>query len=113
MKPLRSYAAAGLAAGDAYGRVYPKASKATRETDGPAPLRKAQVKSRVAELQAKVEKEFGMTRVEWLESLARVAKKAEDAEDFSASRGCLREIGLAMPGWYKFGANLGVAHLLC
>ena len=64
----------GLAAGAAYARVYPKASKATAETDGPALLRKAQVKARVAELQAEAAKEFTMTRVEWLASLARVAK---------------------------------------
>ena len=91
----------GLAAGAAYARIYPKSSKATAETDGPALLRKAQVKARVVELQAKVEKEFTLTRIDWLESLLRIAKKAEETEDFSASRGCLREIGLAMPGWYK------------
>lgn len=91
----------GTAAGAAYARIYLKASKATAETDGPALLRKPQVKARVAELQASVEREFTLTRVDWLESLLRVAKKAEDAGDFSASRGCLREIGQAMPDWYS------------
>ena len=61
----------------------------------------AVVKARVSELQANVEKEFTLTRVDWLEPLRRVAEKAKDAEDFSASRGCLREISIAMLGWYK------------
>ena len=108
----------GLAAGAAYARIYPKASKVTAETEGPALLRKAQVKSRVAQLQATVEKEFTLTRVEWLASFARVAKKAESAGDFGAARGCLRELGLAMPGWYsseKHDVNVstpGLAELL-
>lgn len=91
----------GTAAGAAYALIYPKASKATAETEGPALLRKPQVKARVTQLQINVEKEFTLTRVDWLESLLRVAKKAEDAGDFSASRGCLREIGQAMPDWYS------------
>jgi hypothetical protein len=90
----------GLAAGAAYAKVYSKAARSTAETEGPALLRKPQVKARVAELQAEVAQEFKMTRAEWLSSLARVAKSAEVAGEYAAVRGCLREIGLAMPGWY-------------
>ena len=93
--------AGGLAAGAAYARIHPKASAATAETEGPALLRKPQVKGRVVALQAKVEREFTMTRIEWLESLVLIAKKAEAAQNYAAARGCLREIGLAMPGWYS------------
>jgi hypothetical protein len=92
--------AGGRAAGAAYAEVYPNASKATAETEGPALLRKPQVKARVAELQREVEKQFTLTRGEWLHSFLRLAKKAEDAGEYAAARGSLREIGLAMPGWY-------------
>lgn len=58
------------------------------------------VRSRVEELQAEAEAEFVMSRTEWLESFARLARKSEDARDYSAAKGCLREIGLALPQWY-------------
>lgn len=54
------------------------------------------IQDRIAELL----QGFSMTRLQWLESLGRIAAKAEKAGDFSAARGCLREIGLAMPEWY-------------
>jgi hypothetical protein len=58
------------------------------------------VRSRVEELQAEAEAEFVMSRTEWLESFARLARKSEEARDYSAAKGCLREIGLALPQWY-------------
>jgi hypothetical protein len=41
------------------------------------------------------EKRFAMTREQWLERLATIAEKAEDAEDFSAATGALAQIGKA------------------
>lgn len=58
------------------------------------------IKARILELQERVEEKFVMTRVQWLEAFARGARIAEENEDIAAMRGCLREIGLAMPGWY-------------
>lgn len=59
------------------------------------------VLARIEELQAKVEAEFVLTRTEWLNELYDIAKKAKKDSDYSAARGALREIGLAMPGWYS------------
>ncbi len=57
------------------------------------------VKARIAELRGKVaesaEKKFDMTKEKWLERLATIAEKAEDAEDFSAATGALSQIGKA------------------
>lgn len=94
----------GMSAAEAYRKHWPKASKATAETNGPEVARDTQVKLRISELRElvgrKVDEEFPMTRVEWLKSFARIADKAEDAQDFSAAKGCLREIGLAIKDWY-------------
>ncbi|MFZ4764345.1 MAG: hypothetical protein ACOYMN_05280, partial [Roseimicrobium sp.] len=60
---------------------------------------------RVAELRRRssdvAEKHFDFSRERWLARLLGIADKAEAAQDFVAARGCLREIGLAMPGWYS------------
>ncbi len=61
---------------------------------------KVSIQARIEELAKRVEEKFTMTRVEWLESFRRGARAAEKAEDYAAMRGHLREIGLAMPGWY-------------
>jgi hypothetical protein len=58
------------------------------------------IAARVGELQRKAESKFEMSRMEWLEGFARLARKAEKARDFSAAKACLREIGLALPQWY-------------
>ncbi len=58
------------------------------------------VSARVAELQKRAEAKFELSRLDWLESFARLARKAEKAGDFTAARGCLREIGLALSSWY-------------
>jgi phage terminase small subunit len=62
---------------------------------------KGTVKARIEELQAKIETEFVLTRMEWLNELRDIATKAKKDSDYSAARGALREIGLAMPGWYS------------
>lgn len=60
---------------------------------------KDEVAMRIRELREsnarRVEKRFEMTRDDWLERLASIAEKAEDAEDFSAATGALTQIGKA------------------
>ena len=64
---------------------------------------------RISELRAAsaavAEREFDLTRSAWLARLLGLADKAEQAGDYSAARGCLREIGQAMPEWYKPAAE--------
>jgi predicted DNA-binding protein len=54
---------------------------------------------RIAELRKEVgkaaDKKFGLTKDAWLERLERIASAAEDAEDYSAATGALRELGKA------------------
>ena len=51
-------------------------------------------------LQQKSQAKLSLSREEWLESFVRIAKNAENMGDSAAARGCLRELGLAMSGWY-------------
>ncbi|MDB6140214.1 MAG: hypothetical protein JWO94_3286 [Verrucomicrobiaceae bacterium] len=44
---------------------------------------------------------FTLSREAWLETLRRMALAAEKEQDWTAARGCLREIGLAMGDWYR------------
>jgi len=88
--------AVALAAGKAQGAAYAEAGY--KPDDGAASRLSGNVKiqERVAELL----RGFAMTKLEWLQSFARIAVKAEKKGDFQAAKGALREIGLAMPGWY-------------
>ena len=61
-------------------------------------LRVAELKQRSSDV---AERHFDFSRERWLARLLGIAEKAEAAHDFAAARGCLREIGLAMPGWYS------------
>ena len=72
-------------------------SKRSDEGNASAQTEKHGIRARAAELQAQAAKTFSLSRAAWLESFARIAKKAEEAGDYTAARGCLREIGLAMP----------------
>lgn len=92
--------AKGEYAAEAYRAVY-RAKPSVAETNGPRLLRTAQVRARVTALQKQVEQGFTMKRVEWLESFARVAAKAEAVGDYAACVGALRQIGLALPQWYQ------------
>ncbi len=47
------------------------------------------------------ERDFDLTRSAWQARLLALAGKAEAAGDYSAARGCLLEIGQAMPQWYQ------------
>lgn len=91
--------AGGKSATAAYRKVY-GATQRVAEGNACRVMENDGVSARVEELKKKVEAEFAMTRLEWLESFARLAKKAERSKDYSAARGCLREIGLAMARWY-------------
>ena len=87
-----------------------KCSDRTAEVAASALLRPdSEVALRVAELRAAAaavaEREFNLTRSAWLARLLALADKAENAGDYSAARGCLREIGQAMPEWYKSAAE--------
>jgi hypothetical protein len=65
----------------------------------------SKVALRIAELRAKAgqiaDQRFSVRRESWLARLLGIADKAEAAHDFAAATRCLREIGLAMPGWYS------------
>jgi hypothetical protein len=58
------------------------------------------VAERIAEIMEAGAEFVSLNRGEWLESFVRIAGKAEKSKDFSAARASLRELGLAMPGWY-------------
>ena len=85
------------------------ASKKSAQGNASAAIEKYGIRARVAELQAQAAETFSLNRASWLESLARIAKKAEDEKDYAAARGCLREIGLAMPKWYAPSGPDGLA----
>jgi hypothetical protein len=59
----------------------------------------SKVAVRISELRKKVsekaDRKFDLTRDRWLDRLEKIADKAEDAEDYSAATGALREIGKA------------------
>ena len=61
------------------------------------------VSERIAELRLEVsesaKKKFNLTKEKWLDRLEGIAGKAEDAGDFSAATGALREVGKAS-AWY-------------
>lgn len=61
-------------------------------------LRVAELRRRTSDVAAK---HFDFERERWLGRLLGIADKAEAAHDFAAATRCLREIGLAMPGWYS------------
>lgn len=87
-----------------------KCSARTAEVSASALLRaSSEVAMRVSALRdaaARVaERKFALTRSAWLQRLLTLADKAEAAGDFAAARGCLREIGQAMPDWYHAPAE--------
>lgn len=92
--------AAGLNQTEAYMAAYPKAKYDSARAKAPLLFANDSIQSEVASLRKAVKDEFALTQKEWLESFLRIGKKAELAGDHSAAKGCLREIGLAMPGWY-------------
>lgn len=93
--------AAGASAVDAYQQAYPGAKRTSANVEGSRLLAKPSIRERVEELKGKAAEKFAMTRAKWLDSLARLAVKAELTGDIGAACRCLREIGLAMPGWYS------------
>jgi phage terminase small subunit len=95
--------ASGLNATKAYQAAYPKVKVTTAGANGHELLKNTEIQAEITRLRAKVEAKFTMTQAQWLERLLSVADKAELAADFASTKGCLREIGLAMPGWYAAG----------
>jgi hypothetical protein len=59
------------------------------------------IKERIAEIRKEMEQAFTMNREQWLERFMSIADRARNAEDRTAERQALREIGLAMPAWYS------------
>ncbi len=81
-----------------------KCSDRTAEVAASELLRRdSEVALRVAELRAVsavvADRDFGSSRSAWLARLLTLPEKAEAAGDYSAARGCLREIDQAMPQW--------------
>ena len=93
--------AAGLNQTEAYQAAYPKATYSTARSKATLLAANGSIMAAIADLRERSTREFSMTRAEWLESFVRIGKKAETAKDFGAARGCMREIGLALPGWYS------------
>jgi hypothetical protein len=98
----------GIAEHAAYAKAF-GTSKKSAQGNASAAIEKYGIHARVAELQAQAAETFSLSRATWLESLARIAKKAEAEKDYTAARGCLREIGLAMPKWYAPSGTDGLA----
>lgn len=92
--------ASGLNGTEAYQAAYPKVKRTTAGANSHELLKNAEIITEIERLREVVEGEFKMSRVEWLEGFMRIAKKAEQTGDLQAAKGCFREIGLAMPGWY-------------
>ncbi len=89
----------GISEHAAYAQAF-GVSKRSAEGNASAQMEKHGIRARVAELQAQSADIFSLSRADWLESFARLAKKAEEAGEYAAARSNLREIGLALPGWY-------------
>lgn len=74
-------------------------SDRTAEVTGSKLTKESEIALRIAELRKKVgdeaDRKFNLTKDRWLDRLEKIADKAEEAEDFSASTGALREIGKA------------------
>ncbi len=96
-----------------------KCSERTAEVTGSTLANKSEVALRISELRMKVgkaaDKKFDMTKEKWLERLATIADKAEDAEDFSAATGALSQIGKAAafyaPEEVKHSGSIGLENL--
>ena len=89
----------GISEAEAYSKAFGGSLKSAY-SNATVAMGKHGIRERVKELQAAGAAKFMMIRAEWLESFRRIAGKAESAGDFAAAKGCLREIGLALPGWY-------------
>jgi len=103
----------GISEHAAYAQAF-GVSKRSAEGNASAQMEKHGIRARVAELQALGAETLSLSRAAWLESFARLAKKAEEAGEYAAARSNLREIGLALPGWYategcKEGADTEMA----
>jgi len=92
--------ASGLNQTEAYRAAYPDASEDSARGNAPRLITNDDIKAEIARLRQGIAKEFSMTRAEWLEQFKQLAGKAEDVGELAVTRACLREIGLAMPGWY-------------
>ena len=94
----------GISEHAAYAKAF-GVSKRSAEGNASAQMEKHGIRARVAELQAQSAETLSLSRAAWLESFARLAKKAEEAGEYAAARSNLREIGLATPGWYAKDDN--------
>lgn len=97
----------GAVAQDVYRRCIartPQGSRGTHAVTASRMLDDPEIITRITELKVALEDNaafrFNLTRERWLQMFLNIAKKARKAGDYSAAKGCLREIGLAMPGWY-------------
>lgn len=66
-------------------------------------MSRVDIAGRLTEIRSDMETEFKMTREQWLERLLSNADNCRAANDHGAERQALREIGLAMPGYYPAG----------
>jgi len=93
--------ALGMSAAESYRKNVSggKCSTATAETTGPKLARDSQIALRISSLKErmsiKADKKFDLSKDKWLESMHRIARLAEESEDFSAAKGALAEVGKA------------------
>jgi phage terminase small subunit len=102
--PQREFAkgiASGLNQTQAYLAAYPDSSDEAARRSAARLMTNVDVITEIARLGEKIESEFLMTREQWLQEFKEIGEEARSAGDFSAAKGCLREIGLAMPKWYQ------------
>jgi phage terminase small subunit len=102
--PQREFAkgiASGLNQTQAYLAAYPKSSEAAARRSASVHMTNPDILAEIVRLEEKAESRFLMTREQWLQEFKEIGEEARSAGDFSAAKGCLREIGLAMPKWYQ------------
>ena len=95
----------GTPADECYRRhVSNRGTRKTSQEGASRLLADRKIAARIKALKGAVERvadeQFGLTRASWLGHFLAVASKAENSGNFSAAVRSLREIGLAMPGWY-------------
>ena len=95
----------GTPADELYRRhVSDRGTRKTSQEGASRLLADRKIAARIEALKGVVERvadeKFGLSRESWLAQFVALANQAQSTGNFSAAVRSLREIGLAMPGWY-------------
>ena len=77
----------------AYKAIKPKVKDSTADVNGCRLLKNTKVKAIIKKLQEDTEEKALITRAEVIDSLKRIAKKAEDGDDLTVARACWQDLG--------------------